>query len=158
MSERGCCTTLIRYWIVMLAYWLDYAFFYLQPSSISWRFPIACQNLFCIIILLGVPFLPESPRWLMLKGRRQEATAILSALHDLDESDITIQEEIAAMGHAIELAARARFRDLFKQGRVRTLHRVVLAYCAQLIQQLTGINVIAVRFCSDRKPLPLPIC
>lgn len=36
---------------VMISYWLDFGFYWLDPNEVSWRFPIAFQIVFCIIIL-----------------------------------------------------------------------------------------------------------
>lgn len=44
-----------------LANWVTFGFSYLE-GSISWRFPLALQLLFGIVILATVPWLPESPR------------------------------------------------------------------------------------------------
>lgn len=53
---------------ICISYWLDLAFSFLEPSTISWRFPIAFQIVFALIILALIMELPESPRWLILKG------------------------------------------------------------------------------------------
>ena len=49
-------------------------------GSISWRFPIAFQLVFSIILLATLPWLPESPRWLINNGREAEGAAVLAAL------------------------------------------------------------------------------
>jgi hypothetical protein len=54
---------------VMMSYWIDFGFSYLEPSTVSWRFPIALQILFALIILMFIMGLPESPRWLIMKGK-----------------------------------------------------------------------------------------
>ncbi|MAD86627.1 MAG: hypothetical protein CL912_27035 [Deltaproteobacteria bacterium] len=36
---------------IMIAYWLDFGFYFLDPSPVAWRFPLAFQIFFCIIIL-----------------------------------------------------------------------------------------------------------
>ena len=48
---------------VMISYWIDLGFSFLEPSSISWRFPIAFQIVLCLFILTFILGLPESPRW-----------------------------------------------------------------------------------------------
>jgi len=48
---------------VMISYWIDLGFSFLEPSTVSWRFPIAFQILLALIIVAVVPGLPESPRW-----------------------------------------------------------------------------------------------
>ena len=45
---------------VMLSYWIDLGFSFLEPSTISWRFPIAFQIAFALFIVLAIPGLPES--------------------------------------------------------------------------------------------------
>lgn len=73
----------------MLSYWLDFGFSFLDPATIAWRFPIAFQMLFALTILLFIFDLPESPRWLILKGREDEALSVLSALSDLPSDDVS---------------------------------------------------------------------
>ena len=53
----------------MISYWLDFGFSFLDPNPVAWRFPIAFQIFFALIILLLILELPESPRWLILKGK-----------------------------------------------------------------------------------------
>lgn len=52
---------------ICISYWLDLAMSS-EPSTISWRFPIAFQVVFALLILALIMELPESPRWLILKG------------------------------------------------------------------------------------------
>lgn len=47
---------------IALSYWLDFAFSFLEPSSVSWRFPIAFQIVPAILLLAFILELPESPR------------------------------------------------------------------------------------------------
>jgi len=47
---------------ICLSYWIDFGFSFLEPSTISWRFPIAFQILFALILLAFIMELPESPR------------------------------------------------------------------------------------------------
>ncbi|KAF7355620.1 MFS lactose [Mycena sanguinolenta] len=50
-------------------------------SSLSWRVPFAVQFMPSIILAIGVCFIPESPRWLMSVGRKDEARNILAKYH-----------------------------------------------------------------------------
>jgi MFS family permease len=47
---------------VMLSYWIDYGFSYIN-SEAQFRFPIAFQIFFAVLTFVGVWLLPESPRW-----------------------------------------------------------------------------------------------
>lgn len=75
---------------ICLSYWLDFGFSFLDPSTIAWRFPIGFQIIFEIIILAFILELPESPRWLVLRGKEDEALSILSALNDLPQDDVSV--------------------------------------------------------------------
>lgn len=45
--------------------------------TLSGRFPLTFQCVPGIILAVGVPFLPDSPRWLCEKDRNEEAKAVL---------------------------------------------------------------------------------
>lgn len=72
-----------------LAGWLGYGCFYMKatdPSaSFAWRFPLAFQIVFPIIVLAGSKMIPYSPRWLLQQGRRQEALEVVERLHKTPE-------------------------------------------------------------------------
>jgi MFS family permease len=58
---------------VALASWLCFATLYAN-SSLQWRFPVACQVLFSLIVLALCPFLCETPRWLAQRGKIDEVS------------------------------------------------------------------------------------
>jgi len=123
---------------VMLSYWLDFGFSFLEPSSISWRFPIAFQIFFALVILAFIMFLPESPRWLIMKGQEDEALEVLCALNDREANDSYITSEFAAIKDTVLIAQSSGFRDLFTMDEDRNFHRVVLGYTNQVFQQISG--------------------
>lgn len=52
-------------------------------STWAWRLPSALQGVFSLICLIIVPFLPESPRWLIHHDRHEEALEVIA----LSEAD-----------------------------------------------------------------------
>ena len=122
---------------VMLSYWLDLGFSFLEPSSVAWRFPIAFQIILALFILLFIPGLPESPRWLVLKGREEEALEVLAALSDLPPTDKKIEAEFQAVKDVTAEMSRGGFRDCFRRNKNRNFHRTALAYVNQMFQQVS---------------------
>ena len=126
---------------IMISYWIDLGFSFID-SSASWRTPLAFQIVFCIFILAFVWGLPESPRWLILKGREEEAREVLAALSDKDLNDKEVQNEFVAIKDTVLEMSKGSFSDLFTMGKDRNFHRTVLGYTNQMFQQISGINLI----------------
>lgn len=63
----------------MIAYWIDYGAHY-GPQDLVWRFPIAFQVVFGVFIIVGMMYLPESPRYLIANNKIKEGEAVLAAL------------------------------------------------------------------------------
>lgn len=126
---------------IMLSYWIDFGFSFVA-GPVAWRFPIAFQILFALIILCTILGLPESPRWLILKGREDEALQVLTKLNNLPADDKYITNEFDAIKETVLEMSKGTFKDLFTMDENRHFHRVVLAYVNQMFQQISGINLI----------------
>ncbi|EXJ93636.1 hypothetical protein A1O1_02028 [Capronia coronata CBS 617.96] len=64
-----------------VAAWVAVGSFYSANASFNWRFPLSLQALWPLLLCFFVYWLPESPRWLVSKGRPDEAWKILAKLH-----------------------------------------------------------------------------
>ncbi|KAF2669001.1 general substrate transporter [Microthyrium microscopicum] len=114
-----------------------------RQDSGSYRIPVAIQFLWSIILVTGLIFLPETPRFLIKKDKRQKAVHSLSRLRRLPEDHPALETEIAEIeaNHRYEmsLASSASYADCFRG----TIGKRTLTGCAlQALQQLTGVNFI----------------
>lgn len=101
-----------------------------------WRLMLGIISIPAAIMFLGVIFLPESPRWLFLKGRKDQAISVFERMH-LPSDDI--QREVVE----IEESLRVRQNGFTMLMENRNFRRAIgLGIGLQIIQQLTGINVV----------------
>lgn len=143
---------------ICMSYWIDFAFYWIDPSSrnpkfdradlvnyphasASWRVPIAFQILLCIPTFITI-WMPESPRWLLLKNREEDARAVLASLDQVPLDDPVVELKIREIKDSIADAAGVGVADIFKQGKERNFHRTVLGFVIQMFQQISGINLI----------------
>ena len=84
-----------------------------MSTEAQWRFPLGIQMIFVVIILVLVPILPESPRWLLARGRDAEAKTVLASLSDED-----VGAEFKRIRDAVreEQAAQATWGQIFQRG------------------------------------------
>jgi SP family galactose:H+ symporter-like MFS transporter len=88
------------------------------------------------IMFLGVLFLPESPRWLFLKGSKEKAVSVFERMR-LPTAEIT--REVMDIEESLRVKQNG-FRMLLENPNFR--RAIGLGVGLQVIQQLTGINVI----------------
>jgi MFS family permease len=125
---------------LMLSYWINYAF-YFHPGQIQWRFPIIFQAVFALYVLLITPFLPDTPRWLMLhEASPARGTEVLAKLRGKPEDDPVVQKEKSDILSAIHIESEQEgsWRSLFMDGGCAANKRFFLAVGIQFMQQTSG--------------------
>lgn len=133
---------------VALATWLEFGLYYVGDNSASWRFPIAFQAVFALVVVSCIMFLPESPRWLARSGREREAAATLALLEDVPVDSEHVAQEMEIIRQSLQdNPETASSSSPFAQTKNRHLHRTVLAVGVNILAQMTGVNVIT--FYSD---------
>ncbi|KAL5042744.1 hypothetical protein BDW71DRAFT_216715 [Aspergillus fruticulosus] len=131
-----------------LVNWINYGLSF-RGGAVAWRFPIAFQFFFIFILFATVPWLPESPRWLMQQGREEEAVEILAAIEGkpVTDSYILTQRNEIRFSVQYELENAPTWTELFlrKQGSndTKSLRRLLLGAGTQFMQQFEGINIMS---------------
>lgn len=115
----------------VIAAWTTFGTFHIN-NSWSWRIPSALQGLPSLIQVFLLWFIPESPRWLISKGRDAEALKILAYYHaNGNEEDPLVEYEVAEIKAAIrwdrEVASNVGWLSLFRgAGNLRRV-RIIIA-------------------------------
>ena len=134
-SIRGAMISLYQLMItigILAAYLSDTAFSYTG----NWRWMLGVIAIPGALFLVGVSVLPDSPRWLMMRGRRPEAEGVLHRLRgDLD----VIAREVADIEEQLKTPQRGVHMFLRNANFRRS---VGLGVLLQVMQQLTGMNVV----------------
>lgn len=102
-------------------------------------------------MVIGLLFLPETPRYLIKRGNYQKAAESLAKLRRLPHDDPYIREELAEIqaNHEYELKlGKASYLDCFRGGMAK---RLATGCLLQALQQLTGVNFIFCKFNSGNK-------
>ena len=106
----------------------------------AWRWMFLAAVLPALVygtVVLGVP---ESPRYLVARGRLAEAKAVLREVLDLDD-EVALNNKLNDIGHSLRMEHRPRLRDL--RGKIAGLLPVVwIGIALSVFQQFVGINVI----------------
>lgn len=144
---RGRISGLFQEMLVIgstFAYWLDYGVsLRIAPSTKQWRVPVAIQLIPGGLMLIGLFFLKESPRWLMKKGRHQEASASLCHLRSSTVDDPDIVLELAEIRASIEEELNATEGVTWREALVPgNRKRFLIAFFIMVCQQFSGTNSI----------------
>lgn len=123
----------------VLTNWMNFGFTYVPQNEVSWRFPLAFQSALAIGTAAIIPFVVESPRWLCLKDRNDEARVVIARLLAKPIDDESVKETFEIM---LETLAREReegqigWRQIFHNGKQQNFRRILLGMGADFFQQL----------------------
>jgi hypothetical protein len=108
-------------------------------SDFSWRFPLGFQCIPCTILIVGILFFPESPRYLMEKDKPEEALRVLKKLHYNGSNDDFIQSEFHEIKLTIEAEKAITAPGWSIMFTVKTWrNRLMQATLMQFFTQMTG--------------------
>ncbi|WWC63043.1 uncharacterized protein I303_105642 [Kwoniella dejecticola CBS 10117] len=135
---------------VSLGYWVNYiSILHINPDSYwQWRFPVLFQLYPGIILLCALPFMPESPRWLILRNKEQQALKALCRIRRLPEDHPYLLAEYNDISESVtaelEIAHSTSWAGLVTELRSdRTLlRRFILVMIVQIGFNFSGGNSI----------------
>ncbi|KRX79551.1 Proton myo-inositol cotransporter [Trichinella sp. T6] len=140
------------------------SFSYMQDKNSSWRIMYSVGGVPVLFQLMSYPFIPESPRWLISKGRKEEAFRILKSIYGKNDQGIAMAqinvESITETSRTTDPNpenkgnipflllkddyefVRKRF-TLLKMLKKRSARKALIVGCAlQMFQQLSAVNVV----------------
>jgi hypothetical protein len=152
----------------MISFWINYGTNYIggttleTQSNAAWMVPICLQLVPAFVLLVGMIWMPFSPRWLMHHGREAEARKNLASLRDLSEDHELIELEfleIKAQSMFEKRSLAEKFPHLQEMTALNTLKlqfvaigalfktkamfkRVIVATVTMFFQQWSGINAV----------------
>lgn len=132
---------------IALGGWINVGLSHVQEHEISWRLPLALPLIFTSMLLVFPMGFPESPRWLISKGRiddaRRSMTELNSGKHADPESVDAEISLILSLAQQDSTQSELGFRDFFRRGPQRLFYRLCLAVAVNFCAQMTGANVIS---------------
>ncbi|OQD75789.1 hypothetical protein PENDEC_c006G00188 [Penicillium decumbens] len=111
----------------------------------NWRYILGSSLVFSTILLVGMLFLPESPRYLMHKGREVAAYSVwkkIRGFNDLESKDefLGMRQAVTAESEEQSRTRRYAWMDFFTEPRAR--RAIVYANIMIFLGQFTGVNAI----------------
>ncbi len=134
-DARGWTVSLFQLAItlgILLAYIVDYAFAKIE----GWRWMFGIALVPAAIFLIGMFYLPESPRWLAKRGYRDRARSVLCRIRDSSDVDAEMHEIEQTLVKSDE---HGNWRDLLSPS-LRPALAVGIGLA--IFQQVTGINTV----------------
>lgn len=130
----------------ILAAWTTYGTYFMgQDNMWSWRIPSIVQGVFPLIQVIFVYLLPESPRYLVYKGRHAEARKVLVDYHaGGDENSPLVEFEMREITMQIEQSQKnsgTSYMEFFKTKGNR--HRLFLIMMVPTMMQLSGNGLVS---------------
>jgi len=128
----------------IIAAWVTFGTLNISGAA-SWRIPSAVQAGPSVILLIFLPFMPESPRWLVAKGKPERARGILGKLHGNGNiNDPLVNMEMAEIEEALEFERQnTNVTWLELVGTPGNRYRMFLGITVGLFSQWSGNGLIS---------------
>ena len=129
---------------ILLSYVSNFALAGL-PAHLGWRVMFAAGAVPPVFLAAGVLAMPESPRWLVMRGRHGEARAVLARTSDTPaEADLRLEEIKQAVSASQQAggAGGGVWKEMLVRP-TRSVRRVLVCVVGlQFFQQASGIDAV----------------
>ena len=119
---------------ILLAFLSNYLVADALSTDVAWRWMLGVEAFPAALFFVLLFFIPFSPRWLVKRGRVEEARAVLVRLGDAD-----VEGRLAAIGATLRGEADKALDRLFQK---RYSAPIMLAVAVAMFNQLSGINAL----------------
>jgi MFS transporter, SP family, arabinose:H+ symporter len=143
-ARRGSLTMLQQWMItvgILVAYIVALVIFSAFPASaasVGWRLVLGLGAVPAVVGLVLRTQMPESPRWLLRRGKYEQVRKAMATLGVSDVSDADVRSAAKVIEQAEAVVGRAGWRAVWTKG----VRRALIVVCVFFIfQQITGINV-----------------
>lgn len=125
-----------------LSSYMGLAFFHASNPTVQWRTPLGLALIPPTLMLLLLPILPESPRWLLMQDRFEDAEKIVEKLHRGRAQTDAARTEFALMRAQVEQdkTMDSSCKVLFTRPSYRK--RAIIAMLIGILGQASGVTVI----------------
>ena len=106
--------------------------------ALDWKFLAVASGVWCVPYTMAMAFVPETPRWLLKKGRQYSAMRSLEWLRGKQNRD-AIEKELEAIRRDIERAKRQRFSLAVLADYWRPF---LISLCLMFLLNVSGFNVL----------------
>lgn len=134
-AVRGTLVSLYQWAItagILFSYAINSAF---ANSVFSWRWMLLAGVLPGLVLLIGMSFMSDTPRWLISKNKDEEAKKVLKKI----EPDVDTENEIKEIKHTLKLNENLDRKFKFKKWMIMPF---VVGVGIMFAQICTGINTI----------------
>ena len=105
-------------------------------NSEMWRGMLGSETLPALLFFSIIFFIPESPKWLIVKGKLDKASGVLAKIY---ASDAEVKEEIATTQTSLKGETKGAWSDLLKPG---ILLAVIAGSAIAILGQFMGVNAV----------------
>ncbi len=106
-----------------------------------WRGMLGAETLPALLFFIVIFFIPESPRWLLMRGRDGRAVAVLRRIYRSEEAaDRQIGTVRASVSAATAGGVRSQWREIMASGGMR--RALLVGVCIAVLGQFMGVNAV----------------